>query len=208
MSSGGGVEGRELGGMKRRLCVGHGLTMVMDEARLCSPWRGSSSAGSEGSLLSESWLSLVSVDLVKMVRDLEMDNLSIARCRWKLCQESIAVRVGVSRGTGLTSGIVSWRWSVIPMFLEGTCLVGDMLSGDVLFGSLLFCSTGQTSSPLQDGTAKPFIPFFLHQSTRHDGALFSCKLKRQGNSQPGLPFGPRAVNQSCVRPSSRPGTQT
>lgn len=84
MSSGGGVEGRELGGMKRRLCVGHGLTMVMDEARLCSPWKGSSSAGSEGSLLRESWLSLVSVDLVKMVRDLEVDNFSIARCSREL----------------------------------------------------------------------------------------------------------------------------
>jgi hypothetical protein len=105
MSSGGGVEGRELGGMKRRLCVGHVLTLVTDEARLCSPWTDWSSAGAEDSLLMESWLSLVPLDLVKMVRDLGMAEFSIARCSRELCQESIAVRVGGSRGVGLTSGV-------------------------------------------------------------------------------------------------------
>jgi len=96
--------------MKRRLFVGHVLTLVTDEARLCSPWMESFSAGTEDSLLGESWLSLVSLDLVKMVRDLGRNGFSIARCDRELYQESIAVRselVSVGDGSYQWSGTVS-----------------------------------------------------------------------------------------------------
>jgi hypothetical protein len=88
-------------------------------------------------------------------------------------------------------------------------LVGDVPVGGGRLVACCFVPLAKPSFSTQNGTAKPFIPFFYSSQADLMELSFPCRVRKTGElSPPGLLSGPWVVNQSCVRPSSRPGTQT